>query len=454
MSHPELDRIARALKGTEFEGRAWLVGGAVRDELLGRPVGNDLDIVVLGDSARAAEILWEKKIATIAPVVYPRFKTAIVQIGGKAIEFATARKESYSDDSRKPDVEPATMDDDAKRRDFTVNTLMRDLFTGEFIDPLGTGKPDLATKTLRTPLDPVETFHDDPLRMLRAVRFRWQLAFQPVDGLYEAISKEADRLQIISAERVRDELTKMLALDDGHSCLADLMDLDLLDQFAPEFRAGIGVEQGPYHYQDVWEHTLTVVENTESNDLVLRLSAWLHDVAKPQCKTEQDGKIRFLGHEGEGAKTAVEMLRRLAFPLEVGAQVSLLVRNHMRFSGIDHLTDTAARRIWRDIGDQTERLVQLCEADSAAHAEGYRRTDFKEVRETLRRVAEQTPPDRLKSPLSGECIMELTGVEEGPEVGEVKRHLSELVVEGVLDPDDLESAEREAKSFVSNLKVD
>ena len=455
MSHPELDRIAKALAGTEFEGRAWLVGGAVRDELLGRKPGSDLDIVVLGDAAKAARLLWEKKVASIPPVTYPRFGTAMVRVGGTGIEFATARKESYHEGSRKPEVEPATIEEDAKRRDFTVNTLMRDIFTGEIIDPLGSGKSDLDKKVLRTPLDPAETFHDDPLRMLRAVRFRRQLAFDPAPGLYEAVKEESARLKIISGERIREELQKMLRLPDGHLCLGELMELGLIRFIAPEFEEGVGMDQGSYHYLDVWEHTLEVVANTDPEDLTLRLAAWMHDVAKPRCRTEEpDGRIRFTGHDKQGADMARTILRRLRFPKDVIEDVALLVRHHMRLPGVGELSDTAARRLMRDLGAQTEPLVRLCEADAKALKKDVRRPDFDEIRAVLHRAAQQTPPDRLKSPLTGEQIMELTGLGPGPDVGKVKRHLSDLVVEGALDPDDIESAERKAIEFAGNRPPD
>ena len=447
----KLEKVAGALKGTEFEGKAWLVGGAVRDELLKRKVGNDLDIVVLGDALKAAEVLWKKKVASIAPVTFPRFGTAMVQVDGAAIEFATARKESYDDESRKPNVKPATIEEDARRRDFTVNALMKDLFTGEVLDPLGQGLSDLARRVLRTPLDPKQTFYDDPLRMLRAVRFRWQLGFEPAPGLYDAIAQEADRLQIISSERVRDELVKMLKLADGAECLADLMDLGLMQQIAPEFCAGIGMDQGPYHSHDVWEHTLQAVANTDHRDLTLRLAALFHDVAKPQCRQEHpDGRVSFHEHEVKGQDMTREIMGRLRFSNEETEQVALLVRHHMRLLGTKDLTDAAARRIWRDLGDQTERFVELCEADSAAHAEGVKRPDYKKVRDTLERVAEQIPPEKLDSPITGERIMEVTGIAQGEEVGRVKRHLADLVIEGKLHPDDIEGAEREAQRFVSN----
>lgn len=451
MSKRALQAVKEALDGTEFEGRAWLVGGAVRDRLLGRKVGNDLDIVLTADAAAAAELLWKKKISQIPPVTYPRFGTAMVQVSGANIEFATSRKESYSEDSRKPDVEPATIEEDATRRDFTVNALYQDLFTEEVLDPTNRGRDDLKRKILRTPLDPAKTFFDDPLRMLRAVRFRWQLGFEPAEGLYAAIRQERERLGIISAERIRDELVKMLSLPDGQECLDDLMRLGLLDVFAPEFRAGVGMEQGAYHDLDVWDHTLEVVANTDHRDLTLRLAALFHDVAKPLCvESHADGKVTFYGHETVGAETASSVMDRLKFPHQIRDDVVVLVRSHMRFGGHKQFTDKAARKVLRDVGELTEQLLELCEADRAAHSNAAPQLDFNEIREVLARVAEKTPIEKLCSPLSGDRIMSLTGLPEGEEVGRIKKLLSDLVVEGDLDPDDVEAAEEAAKRAVGN----
>ncbi len=450
MPRPKLDRVREALKGTEFEGRAWIVGGAVRDELLHRKVSNDIDIVVIGDAAQAAEILWKNKVATIAPVTYPRFGTAMVHVEGAVLEFASARKESYEDTSRKPDVKPATIEEDALRRDFTVNALMEDLFTGELLDPLGKGKRDLEHRILRTPLDPKQTFHDDPLRMLRAVRFSWQLGFDPAEGLYDAIEESAERLTIISAERIREELTKMLHLADGHECLHDLMDLGLMKHIAPEFCEGVGMDQGPYHHLDVWSHTVEVVANADPRDLTLRLAALFHDVAKPKCRREEGGRVTFHGHDLEGEKIAREIMARLKFSNDDIDVVALLVRHHMRLLGVKDFSESAARRLLRDLRDQTERFIELCEADSAAHAPGVKRPDYDHIRDVLVRVAEKTPPEKLDSPISGERIMEVTGIQEGEQVGKVKRHLSEMVVEGKLLHTDTEAAEKEAVRYVGN----
>lgn len=451
MAKQVLDKIKEALRGTEFEGHAWLVGGAVRDRLLGRKHGNDIDIVVIGDAGKAAEILWKKDVATIPPVTYPKFGTSMVQVDGIAIEFATARKESYSEESRKPEVEQASINEDAARRDFTVNALFQDIFTDEVLDPLGKGHQDLKRRVLRTPLDPAQTFFDDPLRMLRAVRFRWQLGFDPAEGLFDAIKKERQRLNIVSAERIRDELLKMLSLADGHECLDDLMSLGLLDIFAPEFREGVGVEQGIYHDLDVWGHTVEVVGNTDHRDAELRLAALFHDVGKPRTiEKHPEGKITFYGHEVTGAEMASEMMDRLKFPHQQRDEVCLLVKNHMRFTGQKNLSETAARKILRDVGDHTERLLELCEADRLAHSNAAQKSDFSAFREVLSRVAERTPPEKLGSPLSGEQIMQLCNLQEGEEIGKIKRHLSDLVVDGTLDPEDTEVAEEAVRRYIGN----
>ncbi|RYG18180.1 CCA tRNA nucleotidyltransferase, partial [bacterium] len=203
-----LDAIRQATQSTAYERDLYLVGGAVRDELLGLPPQADVDLVTTGPVEPLVDLL--RPISSIAPVVYERFGTAMLRIDRTPVELVQARKESYEGGSRKPQVEPATLEDDARRRDFTANALMRRLSDGELIDPTSRGLEDLQAKLLRTPLEPGETFRDDPLRMLRAVRFRWKLGFEPATGLYEAIRENAGRLKIVSEERIRDELRKMI----------------------------------------------------------------------------------------------------------------------------------------------------------------------------------------------------------------------------------------------------
>ncbi len=441
--HPALEAIERATRGTAFERDLWLVGGAVRDELLGGPHSNDFDLVTKGSSAELADLLFAGGVATFAPVTYERFGTAMVEVGDVKIEIVTARRESYDPESRKPNVEPATLEEDARRRDFTVNALLKNLHSGELYDPLGTGLSDLAAKLLRTPLDPEATFHDDPLRMLRAVRFRWQLHFEPFAGLYESISAEAARLKIISEERIRDEFVKMLALPDAGMALRDLMDLGLLHQFAPEFEEMRGVEQGHFHHLDVWNHTLLVLQNAGHDDLLLSLGALFHDIGKPRTRSiDKDGHTRFFSHESVGARMTTEVLRRLKFPQRDVDAVSALVKNHMRLSSAPEFTQAAARRLLRDLDDQVDRLLALVEADAAGLKKGVKALDLAPIRQRISDVQKATPREVLISPLTGAEIMAALGIDPGVEVGRWKSFLTEKVLEGELQPGDKENARK------------
>ncbi|MBX3118603.1 MAG: HD domain-containing protein [Fimbriimonadaceae bacterium] len=438
-----VESILQAIQGTHYAGQLWLVGGCVRDELLGLPEPTDIDIVTELEVEPLVEMLDKAGIAESLPVTYPRFGTAMVKIESIPVEFVRARKESYDADSRKPNVEPATLLDDARRRDFTCNSLLKNVTTGELFDPLGNGLDDLKSKVLRTPLDPALTFRDDPLRMLRAVRFRWKLRFEPAPGLYEAIRAESDRLKIISDERIRDELTKMLELPDADECLKDLMDLNLLHQFAPEFEEGVGMEQGDYHHLDVWDHSRLVVKNAGPEDRIVALAALFHDIAKPRCKSiDEAGRIRFFGHETVGAEMAKSILKRLKFSHEEADQVAKLVRHHMRLGSSPEFTATAARRLIRDLGQDLGALLRLIEADRDAHRPGMPTLDLGPIRERLEQVNASTPVETLDSPLSGDEIMAVLGVEPGEQVGRWKAFLCERVLEGDLIAGDKAGAER------------
>lgn len=435
--HDALRAIRDAVKGSPFEGDLWLVGGAVRDELLGLQPKADFDLVTRGSSADLAMLLYDKGLSKNFPVTYERFGTAMVQVLGVQIELVTSRRESYSETSRKPDVEPATLEEDALRRDFTVNTLMRSLATWELLDPLGVGLADVRSRTLRTPLDPVATFHDDPLRMLRAVRFRWKLMFKPAPGLYESIRETRQRLRIVSMERVRDELLKMLEHPTASEALDDLMQLGLIEIVAPELLSMVGCEQGHYHHLDVWDHSLLVVRNAGHDDLILSLAALLHDVGKPATRfIDEEGNTRFFSHESVGAEMAQTLLRRLKLPQKDIDDVVTLVRNHMRLGSMPHFTSSAARRLVRDLDGLVERLLRLVEADAAALRPGVRVLDLEPIERKIRETELATPPKVLVSPLTGQEIMDLTGLEPGREVGRIKEMLTEAVLEGTLTPDD------------------
>ncbi len=438
-----VDAIRRTVEGTPYEEQLWLVGGCVRDELLGKPEPTDIDIVTELPIEPLIELLDGAGVAESEPAIYPRFGTAMVRVSEFAVEFVRARKESYDSDSRKPHVEPATLLDDARRRDFTCNALLKNVTTGVLSDPLGNGLDDLRAGVLRTPLDPAETFRDDPLRMLRAVRFRWKLGFEPAPGLYAAIREESDRLRIISAERIRDELIKMLELSDAAECLRDLMNLNLLQQFAPEFEEGVGVEQGDYHHLDVWEHSLLVLSFAGNADRILALAALFHDIAKPRCRSvDENGRIRFFGHEKVGSEMAQEILLRLKFSKDEADQVAMLVRHHMRLGSSPEFTAAAARRLIRDVGNQLESLLLLVEADGKAHRPGMPMLDLHPIRERLSQVNASTPREKLESPLTGDEIMAVLGVEPGEQVGKWKAFLCEKVLEGDLSAGDKVGARR------------
>jgi poly(A) polymerase len=471
--HPALQAIKDATAGTPFEGELWLVGGAVRDELLGIPHEADFDIVLQGSSEELAQLLYKKKVSGIRPVTYERFGTAMVMVRETQIELVTARRESYEAGSRKPLVEPASLQEDALRRDFTVNTLMRNLHSWELLDPLGKGLDDLKGKVLQTPLDPIATFHDDPLRMLRAVRFRWKLGFIPAKGLYGAIKSEAARLQIISGERIRDELIKMLLQPTAPDALRDLMDLGLFEQFAPELPPMVGLDQGPYHHLDAWEHSLLVLSNVvktslpprsmgkypqgeggaselighpgsqtrESHELTLRLAALLHDVGKPKTHYIDFGRIRTTGHEEVGAEMAEELLRRLKFPVDLIDDVTLLIRNHSRLGYGPDLSPSSARRVIRDLGDLIPPFLDLVQADRDAHKPGIKTPDLTQARQMIDRILQEAPREMLDSPLEGGEIMELLKLTPGPEVGKWKRFLTEQVLDGKIAPGDKAAAQ-------------
>ncbi len=430
--------LGEALGGTPFARSTWVVGGAVRDAWLGREREGDTDVVTespLDDLLRA---LNAKGWPTVAR--YPRFGTAALRIAETTVEVVQARAESYAPDSRKPDVRPATLREDLLRRDFTINTLTQDLATGEVRDVLGSAFGDLEARLLRTPLDPVRTFEDDPLRLLRAVRFRAELDFDYAPGLAAAAKASADRLAIVSAERIRDEFVRMLVSPNAARALSDLVEFGLMSWIVPELLEGIGCSQGDYHHLDVFGHTLAVVQAAPPNRR-LRLAALLHDIAKPTCRSvDADGRIRFFGHERVGADFARSRMRELRFSdAEIEGVVSL-VRNHMRIGSFERFTPSAARRLLRDLGPSWPALLDLAAADQAAHRPGSPQANLDEIRTALLDAERVTPPTALVSPLDGEQIQRVLGLEPGPEIGQAKRFLEEEVIEGRLAAGDEEAA--------------
>lgn len=430
------------------------MGGAVRDMLLGNPLPEDLDMVTEMSALDLADLLYQKGVSSIPPVSYPRFGTAMFRVGGSTVELATARRESYSSESRKPFTEPATLQEDALRRDFTVNAIFLNLHTNEIRDPLGSGFGHLVNKILQTPLNPDDTFIDDPLRMLRAVRFRWKLGFEPAEGLYESIRANRGRLSIISAERIRDEWLRMLALEHADRAMQDLLETGLLERFAPELAAMKGVEQGAYHHLDVWDHTMLALRNASPCEPRLALAIVFHDVGKPPTRSvDGQGAVRFLGHEAVSADIACAVLTRLKLPSAEIDVVCKLVKNHMRLMSASQVSPSAARRLIRDLGEHLDLLLDLAQADISALKPGVQAMDIAELREHLGQVAQVTPKEKLESPLSGLEIMDLLGLPEGKEVGRIKKGLTEMVLEGLLGFDDKEAAKKAAKEIYSKGKT-
>ena len=424
---PVLAELAAA--AAEAGAEAWAVGGYVRDRLLGRP-HNEVDVVVAGGRGPELAALFAARTGSAAPVVFERFGTAQVVWRGRAVEFASARSESYRPDSRKPEVGPAAILDDLRRRDFTVNTLLMD-FQGRVEDRLGSGLPDLEARLLRTPLDPVRTFTDDPLRMLRAVRFAAELGFRLDPSLAPAMRRLGSRLRppVVSVERVSEELRRMLVSERPAEALRLLVEGGLLAEILPELAACAGVEQGGFHTHDVLGHTLLAVSLTPP-DLVVRLAALLHDVGKPPTAAP-DGS--FLGHEKVGAEMAAAALTRLRFPNQVAERVARLVAMHLRpvYYAPDW-TDAAVRRLARDAGDDLEALLLLARADVGASA--YDQPQKLDELAVRLGEARRELPSRLRAPVSGRDIMRARGLEPGPEVGRLKARLDELVLEGAVEP--------------------
>jgi putative nucleotidyltransferase with HDIG domain len=404
--------------------KAWVVGGYVRDKLLGRPHLNPDVVVENGDALKLAKRFAELAKAA-PPVTFERYGTAQVTVPGRLVEFVTARAESYAPDSRKPDVRPATLDEDLRRRDFTINTLLMDL-DGKVHDPLG-GRKDLDARVLRTPADPLRTFADDPLRMLRAIRFASELGFELAPDIVPAMRQMRGRLAppVISAERVADELRKMLASDRPRLAIELLDAGGLLEVILPEVAACKGVAQTGFHTHDVYGHTLLTVERVPA-DLELRLAALFHDVGKPSTATA-DGA--FPGHELVGAQLARSALERLRFSQKEIEPVVGLVRLHLRpVYYRSEWTDGAVRRLARDAGEQLGRLMALARADVAASA--YPEPEkLDDLQARLDSVLSERP-SRMAPLLTGEDVMRVRGIGPGPEVGRIKNRLEELVIDG------------------------
>jgi len=444
----------------ELDYPTYVVGGYVRDRLLARS-SKDMDIVCVGSGIELAERIADRLFPRPKVTVYSRFGTAMFVYKDMEIEFVGARRESYRKDSRKPQVEDGTLEDDQNRRDLTINALavsLNDYNFGTIVDPFN-GLVDLERRILRTPLEPGRTFSDDPLRMMRAIRFASQLHFEIDPITFKSIKSNKDRIKIISQERITTELEKILMSEKPSVGFKLLFDSGLLHLIFPEMAnlQGVKVKNGVSH-KDNFYHTLQVIDNIckKTNNIWLRWAALLHDIAKPPTQ-RFDPAVgwTFHGHEALGAKWTPRIFRKLRLPNDTKMKyVQKLVRLHLRPISLtkENITDSAIRRLLFEAGDDIDDLMILCEADiTSKNSKKVKRylSNYELVREKLIELEEK---DRLRNwqpPITGELIMETFGIGPSREVGVVKKAIREAILDG-----DIQNDYEEAHQFMLEKGVE
>ncbi len=439
--HIDSNKILQLIGEVAGQTETYVIGGYVRDLIMGNS-SKDIDIVCVGNGIELANRVAARLPGETAVSIFKNFGTAQIKYGGQDIEFVGARKESYRKDSRKPIVEDGTLEDDQKRRDFTINALAiglnKDRY-GKLIDPFD-GLKDIKRKIIKTPLDPSITFSDDPLRIMRAFRFAAQLKFDIEAGTFEATGTNAERLTIVSKERIADELNKLILSPNPGYGFNMMFHSGVLKFVFPEMVRLHGVKtiEGKGH-KDNFFHTLKVLDNVAkvSEDLWLRWAAILHDIAKP--KTQRFDKVAgwtFHGHEELGAKMTPEIFKKMKLPLnEKMKYVQKLVRLHLRPIALvsDEITDSALRRLLFEAGDDLDDLMNLCRADITSKNNirvAKYLNNFDRVEKKLKEIEERDHIRNFQPPVSGETIMEYFNIPPSKSVGEIKDEIKEAILEG------------------------
>ena len=423
-----LNIVKKTIQGTEWENKVNLVGGAVRDQIMGEPV-DDLDFVVEGNISAGLDFAtwlcrkWNVFKEGSNPVVFPKYGTASMHYKNVKLEFVAPRKEKYTPGSRNPVVSDGVLMDDATRRDLTINSLMRNISTNKILDLTGKGLSDIKNGIIRTPLEPDITFKDDPLRMLRLIRFSVKYNFKIEDDAMNSIIKNAKLITTITSERVRDELNKILLTKNPSKGINLLKETGLLQYIIEEFNETIGMTQNKHHTEDVFQHSMSVLSNTPG-DLKTRLIALFHDIGKTLTRTvTPEGSVHFYGHEEASERMVRQIMARLKYPGELIDAVAMGVRQHMILKhGEDDtskLSDKSLRKFVTAVGNNLENILDVIHADNISHAdESVMKNQIETVRQRINQLNSQITKTNSKLPINGNDLISM-GLKPGPIIGKI-----------------------------------